>query len=169
MTFQMDTSGDPNYDGVGAGFKRLPPGRFHVEIIEVDETFQKQADKVVVMFDVLASTAPDQIGRRHTEFFSTSPGAMDRLKRLAMVCNLIAPGEQKDVSFNDAVGADLVIEIVPHSYEKDGKKIETTQLDFGGMWATGHKDVAKVPKGKKPEREQGDDQGGSDADAWSNV
>lgn len=169
MTFQMDASGDADYNKVGAGFQRLPPGRFHVEIIEVDESFQKQADKVVVVFDVLAGTVPDRVGRRHTEFFSTSPGAMDRLKRLAMVCDLIKPGEQRDVSFNDAVGADLVIEIVPHSYEKDGKTIETTQLDFGGMWSTSHEEVREVPKGKKPEREQSSDQGGSDADAWQNV
>jgi hypothetical protein len=43
----MDTSGDEDYSKVGAGFKRLPPGRFHCEIIEVDESFQKHAQKDV--------------------------------------------------------------------------------------------------------------------------
>jgi hypothetical protein len=167
----MDTSEDEGYDKVGAGFKRLPPGRFHVEIIEVDETFQKQPQKVVVDFEVLDGTVPNHAGRRHTEFFSISDSAMDRLKRLAMVTGLIAPGEQKEVSFNDCVGTTLVIEIVPHSYvnEQTGKKINTTQLDFGGMWAEDHPDVKEVPRGKKsnrPPAEGGESDGG---DAWSNV
>jgi hypothetical protein len=170
MTFQMDTSGDEDYSKVGAGFKRLPPGRFHCEIIEVDESFQKHAQKVVVVFEVLNGTVPDQAGRRHSEFFSISENAMDRLKRLAMVTGLIAPGEQKEVSFNDCVGAALVIEIVPNSYEKDGKKIETTQIDFGGLWAEDHEDVKEVPRGKKSDRPSGEGGGSSGgSDAWSNV
>ena len=172
MTFQMDTSSDESYEEVGAGYKKLPPGRFHVEVVEVDETFQKQPQKVLVTFEVLNGTAPDQKGRRHTEYFSISPNAMDRLKRLAMVCKLIGPGEQKEVSFNDALGADLIIEVVPHSYEDKNKKmVDTTQMDFGGMWAVDHEDVKQVPRGKVGDRPAEEDTGSSDGggDKWSDV
>lgn len=151
MPFNMDTREDESYDKVGSGFQRLPAGRYHVEVIEVDETFQKNADKLLVTFEVLNGTIPDCVGKRHTEFFSVTENAMDRLKRLAMVCSLIKPGEAREVSFNNAVGTSLIIEFVPNSYEskKTGKKVETTQLGFGGFWKEDHEEVKEVPRGKR--------------------
>lgn len=147
MPFNMDTREDESYDKVGSGFKRLPAGRYHAEIVDVDETFQ-QSEKLIMTFEVLNGTIPNQAGQRHTEYFSCSEKAMDRLKRLAMVCDLIRPGEVKDITFNDAKGKTLVIEIVPHSYTNaSGKEVQTTQLDFGGFWKEDHPDVKDVPRG----------------------
>lgn len=146
MSFKMDASGDESHTKVGSGFTRLPAGRYHTQILEVDESFQKNANKIVISFEVLAGTIPGMEGKRHNEFFSMN--AMDRLKRLAMVCDLIKPGEVKDVSFMDTIGKDLIIDIIPHSYEKDGKTIETTQMDFGGMFKVTDDEVKDVPRGK---------------------
>ena len=176
---RMDASSDESYEGVGASkFKRLPAGRYHVEIIEVDETLQKEPNKIPITFEVLAGTIPGQNGARHTEFFSISDAAMDRLKRLAMVCDLIAPGESKDVSFNDCLRKRLVIEIVPHSYtsEKTGQKVDTTQLDFGGFWKEDHEAVKDVPRGQgspQPTNKQPPQQDtaatASSGDQWGNI
>lgn len=172
--FRMDASGDEDYKKVGGGFSRLPAGRYHVEIVEVDESFQKNPDKVPITFEVLAGTNPGYEGKKHTEFFATSERSVDRLKRLALLCELIRPGEVKNVSFSQAIGATLVIEIVPHSYEKDGKTVNTTQLDYGGFWREDDIDVKDVPRGKSSPRqakgtsrsEEQSRQGGS---KWDNI
>lgn len=181
MVFSMDAREDEHYDKVGSSFKRLPAGRYHVEVIDVDESFQKNADKLFVTFEVLAGTIPDHVGERHTEFFSVTEQAMDRLKRLAMVCGLIKPGEAKDISFEDCIHASLIIEFVPNSYvsEKTGKKVETTQLAFGGFWTEDHDDVKEVPRGKRspqPTADQSADQpaateaeAGSGTSQWDNI
>lgn len=167
MVFNMDAREDESYDKVGSGFKRLPAGRYHVEVIEVDETFQKNADKILVTFEVLAGTIPDHVGERHTEFFSVTENAMDRLKRLAMVCGLIKPGESKDISFEDCIHASLIIEFVPNSYKskKTEKMVETTQLAFGGFWTEGHPDVKEVPRGKRSPQPAGEQPAAAEAEA----
>lgn len=180
MVFNMDARGDESYDKVGSGFKRLPAGRYHVEVIEVDETFQKNADKLLVTFEVLAGTIPDHVGERHTEFFSVTDNAMDRLKRLAMVCGLIKPGESKEISFEDCIHATLIIEFVPNSYKskKTEKMVETTQLAFGGFWSEDHADVKDVPRGKRSPQPASDQPAAGDGDAeasggggtqWDNI
>lgn len=171
--FRMDASGDESYQKVGGGFTRLPAGRYHVEIVDVDESMSKHQDKVLVTFEVLAGTQPGFNAKKHTEFFSISEQAMDRLKRLAMVCELIKPGEVKEVSFADAIGSTLVIEMVPHSYksEKTGKTVETTQLGFGAFWQEGDAEVKDVPRGissPRPQRTEDDSERGGGS-KWDNI
>lgn len=167
MTFQMDASGDESYKSVGGSFVPLPAGRYHAEIVEVDESFQKHSDKVPITFEVIAGTNPGFEGRKHTERFATSEAAMDRLKRLALVVGLLKPGEVKEVSFSQAVGASLVIEMVPHSYksEKTGNMVETTQLGFGTFWPLDDEEVKDVPRGKGSPQPGGTSNAGGGASA----
>lgn len=151
MALNLDARSDDSYESIG-GFTKLPAGRYHVEIVEVDES-QEKHDKILVTFEVLAGTIPDCAGKRHTEFFGLTEAAIDRLKRLAMVCDLIKPGEEKDVSFEDAVGQDLIVEFVLNEYmsKKTGEEVKTTQMGYGGFWKTDNSEVKEVPRGKLSE------------------
>lgn len=175
MALSFDARGDDSYESIG-GFTKLPAGRYHVEIVEVDESQEKQ-EKILVTFEVLAGTIPDCAGKRHTEFFGLTEAAIDRLKRLAMVCGLIDPGEEKDVSFEDAVGQDLIVEFVPNDYisKKTGEEVKTTQMGYGGFWKTDNSEVKEVPRGKLSEGgddgaasgDEGEDKSGGGG--WDNV
>jgi hypothetical protein len=138
-------------DDIG-GYEKPKPGFYHVVIKHVDESFEK-FDKIVIDFEVLAGTVPNMEGREVSEFFACSDKAISRLQRLALCVGLLNPGEpDRDVEFTDAVGRDLVIEVEDSEYEKmeDGKKVKKkkTALTYLGMWSTGNKEVADVPKGK---------------------
>lgn len=115
-------------------------------IKDVDESFEKY-DSVLVDFEALAGTTPGQVGRTHLEFFSTKEKALPRLQRLALAVGLLKPDEpEKEVQFSDAIGRQLVIEIEENTYEKDGKTHECVRIAFLGMWSSGNKAVADVPK-----------------------
>jgi hypothetical protein len=133
-----------------SGFQRPLPGRYHAVVKHVDETFEK-FDKVIVDFEVLAGTVPDQQGRELSEFFSCTEKAIPRLQRLALCLGLLTPGEpDKDVEFTEAVGRDLVIEVEENNYtdKKTGKEVNGVRVGYLGMWSTGNEAVADVPKGK---------------------
>ena len=136
---QLNTQGINSADDVGGN--RPLPGRYHVIIQDVDETFQKDAKSIIVDFEVLAGTTPGQEGRRHREYFSVSEKAMPRLIRLAMVTQLIGPNEMREVAFSQARSRQLIIELGEDEYQ--GKK--RTKMSFAGMWEIGHADVKDVP------------------------
>jgi hypothetical protein len=132
-----------------SGFQKPLPGRYHVVVKHVDESFEK-FDKVLVDFEVLTGTVPDMQGRELTEFYSCTEKSIPRLQRLALCLGLLAPGEpDKDVEFADAVGRDLVIEVEENKYpDKNGKTIDGVRVGYLGMWSTGNEAVAEVPKAK---------------------
>jgi hypothetical protein len=133
-----------------SGFQRPLPGRYHVVVKHVDESFKK-FDKVVVDFEVLAGTVPGMEGREITEFFACTEKAVPRLQRLALCLGVLRPGEaERDVEFSDAVGRDLVIEVEENKYtnKTTGKEVEGVRVGYLGMWSTNNAAVVVVPKGK---------------------
>ena len=132
-----------------SGYQKPLPGRYHVVVKHVDESFEK-FDKVIIDFEVLAGTVPGMEGREVTEFFACSEKALPRLQRLALCLGLLTPGEaDKDVEFGDGVGRDLVIEVEENKYtDKQGKEVNGVRIGYLGMWSTGNEAVADVPKGK---------------------
>ena len=133
-----------------SGFQKPLPGRYHVVVKDVDESFEK-FDKIGVEFEVLAGTVPDQAGRTLSEFFSCTEKSVPRLQRLALCVGLLQPGEaDKDVEFTEAIGHQLVIEVEDGEYEKEenGQKVKKkkTALSYLGMWRLGNAAVADVPK-----------------------
>ena len=135
-----------------SGFQRPLPGRYHVVVKHVDESFEK-FDKIVVDFEVLAGTVPDQQGRELPEFFACTDKAIPRLQRLALCVGLLQPGQpEADVEFTDAVGRDLVIEVEENNYKtKEGKEVNSVRVGYLGMWSTANEAVKGVPKGTLPE------------------
>jgi hypothetical protein len=130
-----------------SGFQRPLPGRYHVVVKHVDESFEK-FDKVIVDFEILAGTVPNMEGRELNEFFACTDKAIPRLQRLALCLGLLKPGEpDKDVEFADAVGRDLVIEVEENNYkDKAGKEVNGVRVGYLGMWSTNNAAVADVPK-----------------------
>lgn len=131
------------------GNARPLPGLYHVVVKDVDETFHKH-EKVIIDFEVLAGTTPDQEGRVITEFFAITEKALPRLQRLAIVLRVLKPGEPpRSVEFGDTCGRFLVIEVEENKYEKDGKTIVGVRISFMGFWSMANKAVADVPKNEE--------------------
>lgn len=142
MGVSLSAKGAKSESDIGSG-KPLA-GRYLAMIKTVDETFEKN-DDVIIGFEVLAGTVPDQKGRILTEYFKTSDRAIPRLTRLAMCLGLLRPDEVADVAFTQGIGRVLFIDIGEHSYEnKEKVKVETVQLTFSGMWSVGNPDVADL-------------------------
>jgi hypothetical protein len=160
------------------GNARPLPGRYHVVVKDVNETFEK-FDKVIIEFEVLAGTTPGQEGRVVTEFFATSEKALSRLQRLAIVLGLLKPGEEeKEIEFSDAISTQLVIEVEENQYEKDGKTIKTVRVAYLGMWSLNNKAVGDVPKdGEAAKLAEGNGKKelveatatGGDSDKWADL
>lgn len=123
---------------------RPKPGSYHVEVLAVDDTFEK-FDKIIVDFKVLNGTVPGQKGKVQTEFFATTEKALPRLKMFAMAVGLLQPGERKEVEFADALGALLVI-TVDEKVGQDGKSYVNTVWD--GFWSLDNPAVVDVPRGE---------------------
>lgn len=157
INFDGDAKGEDDFQ---AGPARPKPGKYHAFINYVNEDGisddpevreqSKSAGKVVVGFQVLAGTIPGQEGTEIREYFSTSEKAIPRLKKLAYVTGLLSSGDKgKSISFSEARGAHLIIEVESHSYEKDGSTRESVQVGFYGFWSIGHRDVKDVPVKKE--------------------
>ncbi len=144
MGVSLSAKGAKSESDVAGGQKPVK-GRYLAMVKAVDETMDKK-DQVNVDFEVLAGNVPDQRGRILTEYFSVSEKALPRLTRLALCLNLLQPDQVADVSFAAGVGRVLFIEVEDHSYDKDGKKVETVRVSFGGMWSLGNPDVADLHK-----------------------
>ena len=122
-------------------------GTYHVQMDRVNDE-SEDGGKVVVDFEVLAGTTPEQAGKFHREYFSTNEAAMKRLDKLALVAGLIRPGQRGEVDFQQIVGRQLIIELVDHEYEKDGEKRTAVQISFLGMHSMANKKFADAPRGK---------------------
>ncbi len=119
------------------------PGKYHVVIREVDDSYEK-VDKIIVRMEVGAGTTPKQEGLVHTEFFPVTANALPRLKLLAIVTGLLKPGQVSNVDFNQAVDRFLVI-VLEESADKNTGKLYTN-ITWDGMYSVDHADVLKVNK-----------------------
>lgn len=129
-----------------AGFEKPKPGRYHVFVQDVEE---EKTNKVIVDFEILEGTVPDQKGRRVREYFATSEKALPRLQRLALVLGLLKPGApETDIVFTRGIRKQLVVEVEDNEYEKEGKTVKGVRIKYLGMWSLGNKEVADVPKDK---------------------
>lgn len=144
--WEFDTTNEGSEDDI-AGLRWLLAGRYHVIVQAVDDSFAKY-DKIIVTFQALAGTTPNQVGHTIREYFAVSDKAMDRLKRFAMATGLLLPREaKKRVDFRQAEGRQLVIEVEDHEYNDDaGNAKKGTRIGYLGMWSVGNPAVADVPK-----------------------
>ena len=97
------------YDKLGK-FDTVAPGRYHVMVAVVDENGGYDNASVVVDFDILAGTTPDQEGKQHREY-------LDRTTK---------SGTGKAMSFYCAVGITSEAELEKCKEEKRNPVIDTT-------------------------------------------
>lgn len=113
---------------------------------DVDDTFEKSHNSIMVEFQVLAPASAMGKEFREYVYWQNPPEerSIDRLSRILWACGLLEPGVERDLNPRDAIGCQLVVECEENSYEKDGKMKKTVQLrrDNGGSWPIGH-DAAK--------------------------
>ena len=129
------------------GTKFPKPGRYHVVVQRVDESFEK-SDKIIVTFAVLAGTLPGQEDSEITEWFSTNEKALPRVKRFALADCVLKPGdEEREVTFAAAKGRDLVVEVEENFYTtKGGVAKKGVRIPWVSFWSTQNPAVADVPK-----------------------
>lgn len=145
MTIPLDASGFADEDDAHVS-NRPKPGNYHVEVVEVDDTFEK-VDKVVVEFKVLAGTVPGQEGLQCREYFAVTEKALPRLMMFALAVGVLKPGEKKDVDFTEAVGGQFIVALSENT-GKDGKSY--INVTYDGMWSLLNPAVADVPRGEGP-------------------
>jgi len=148
MSLSLSAKGAKSENDIGTG--KPSKGRHLAMIKTVNETMEKK-DQVIIDFESLASSVPDQRGKVLTEYFAVSAKALPRLTRLALCVGLLNPDEEKDISFMPGVGRVLVIDVEDHKYKKEGdtEMTETVRLGFSGMYSLGNPDIAeflKVPE-----------------------
>ena len=154
------------------GSQRPLPGLYHVVVKDAlaewkvdadnggktwEECEEDNAERLNILFEVLAGTTPGQEGREIRERFYVSEKAMPRLTRLALATGLLLPGEgEKEVVFAESVGRQCVVELVPNKYkDRDGNDKETVQVAFLGIWSLVNPEVKDVPKDEAAIRGEG--------------
>lgn len=144
---------DPSEMGKGGAGNQPEPGRYHVVVQDVDDSYEKNDTCIIVDLQVLAGTVPGQEEKKTKEFLylpatNTPDWAVDRVSRFLWACGLLGEDEERDIQLQEAVACHLVVELGKDSYkDKHGKEKETVRLDWnaGGLWPIGHPDVQDVP------------------------
>lgn len=140
---KFSTKGVKSADDIGSGF--VQPGFYHVIVTDVDEPIDTEKP-IIVDFQVLKGTMPGQEKLGVRNWFPTSQKALPNLQRFALVTGLIKPDEEREVSFKDAIGKHLVIEVIENEYtDKDGVTKKNAKIKWAGYYPIGHPDVANVP------------------------
>lgn len=128
------------------GFTPPAPGRYDVLIKNVDDSYQRAENAVIVEFQVLAGTTPGQENLLHTERMFLKDGLpSDVHVRFALASGIMQPGTAGDVDLKSAIGRRMVIGIDKRK-GKDGKEY-TNIAEYGmAMWGLANPAVADVPK-----------------------
>ena len=101
------------------------PGRYHVAVVKVDESGGKKGE-MIVDFEVLAGTTPNQEGRGHREYFQKTQSAMGRIHGLALALGMVtkdqlnqakATGANLVYDFEAQVGKQLHLDLQESTYE----------------------------------------------------
>lgn len=131
------------------GWENPLPGRYHVKVDEVDDTF-RDADSLVVVFTILAGTTPGQEGKQFKEFIGVQGKAAKRSLRFARAVDLIQSsdlGKPARIDFKKTEGRQLVVDVEPHSYtNRKGKSVDTVRVEFMGFHSVFSPAVESVPK-----------------------
>lgn len=150
---RMNSTGVKNENDLH-GFRSPQPGRYHVVVKNVDESFTK-GDWVSVEFEVLAGTIPGQEGLTHTEnMFLRDGSPTDQHVRFAIVAGILQPGVEADVNLQHAVGRQLIIGLDKRKSKKEEGKEYTNIADYGmAMWSLTNPETADVPRLPAPQQQ----------------
>lgn len=120
------------------------PGRYHVVVVRVDESFE-HSENIIFEFRVLAGTMPGQEQCIVAGFFKPDENGLPKLTRLALALGLLRPGEQKDVDFADAIGRQLIIGVEEFTSKKGNKGASIANFGMD-TWSLANPEVADVPR-----------------------
>jgi len=129
------------------------PGRYHLAIVDCDEDGMRLGGKnnkgeMVVEFEVLAGSVPNQEGLRHRSYFTKSAAAAWKILRLALAAGLITADEVEKckaesrfplIEFErDLKGKQMFAELVENTNPNNGKVSARIE---GGMFNLTSKQV----------------------------
>lgn len=153
--FELDDIDIDNIDG----YDVVAPGRYHVEASSVDPGGGKNGE-MIVDYEVLSGTTPNQEGKTHRDYYSASPAARKRVLMFALATKIVTVEELKaareanrrpKIEWRDAVGRQLCVEINEEEYE--GKK--RSKVGFG-IYAVDSPRAAGIPLNKGRLEKAGD-------------
>lgn len=140
MGWQMDTSDHEGeeFDVAAEGnFKNVyEPGRYHTQIIGIDEAGGNSGSELVIDHEVLGGRPPGQEGRTIRDYFSGSMKARSRLLKFAYAIGATTIEEVRqakeanrpaDIDFASCEGRQLVVDATEDEY-KGEKRIK---IGFG--------------------------------------
>jgi hypothetical protein len=120
-------------DKIGGQFDTVAPGRYHVMVAALAEEGGYDNASMVVDFDILAGTTPNQEGKQHREY-------IDRTSK---------PGTSKAMSFYCAVGITTVAELKKLIEEKRNPA-------FDPMLAVGRQLCIEIQKEEWTDKKSGE-------------
>jgi hypothetical protein len=130
---------------------RVPPGRYHVQVLDVRPDDEARTPCLVFKLVVLTGehrglTLPERL------YFSDKDGAKRRVSLFARRLGLVRPedlGKRLSIDWRHAVGRDFIGEVIEESYEKrDGSTGTVSKLAFGGLYSCDDERVKDVPRGQ---------------------
>jgi hypothetical protein len=144
------------------GQARTKPGRYHVVVNHAEEKGSKKKGSpgIETEFQVLCEgldpTGKLTVGQLNSTirmFLNLTGSDADKTQTclrnallLALATGVMKPGEKKEPNWEEAIGRELVIQVVPDEYEKDGVKVPSSEVKMFGYWSLGNEQVADVPK-----------------------
>lgn len=147
----LEVGFDENYDP--ANFDKPAAGKYHVQIVRVEEEGGSRGE-MIVDYEILAGTTADQEGKVHRDYYTKTVKAMSRIHQLAMACGMVTADELREMKKSGkspvydfegaAINKQIFVELFDDEYE--GK----TRVKCGfGIYHPADPKVAKWPKNAK--------------------
>ena len=116
LNFDFSAFGEDDLEG---SYRLAEPGRYHVLVSDVDDSFEKDENAIYVTFEILAGEPIGQAGLRHRERFAVTPKAMVRVAKFSQAVGLaagVAGQNSVRLDLQKAVGRELWIELQARKY-----------------------------------------------------
>lgn len=141
---------DVDVDSVG-GFDRVLKGSYLTKIHSVDEESDSKG-KMIVDFEIICGTTPEQAGKMHREWFEKTNQKMAVRKQIALaiagglttvdkIKAAKTSGEPVDIDYQDLIGKLVVINLEDNEY--NGKT--STRIAWDEIYHPADKRVNHVP------------------------
>lgn len=126
-------SEDYDPQNIDKGYQAPEPGRYHVQVVNVDDdaVSKSGSPQMVVDYLILSGTTPGMAGREYRDFFSKSHTAVNRVLLFALATKVTSMAELEAhkaaktnpvLDFSKAVGRNLCIELDTEEYPEGSGK-----------------------------------------------
>jgi hypothetical protein len=132
------------------GFDQVKPGRYHVMVNAVDDSFEKSDKSIIVDFEILAGTNPSEVNKTIKEYIAVSDEAVKRPVKFALATGLMQEsdlGKDLDIDFQKAINRQCVVDVEEHEFtsNRTGKQVKGSRISFLGFHKLGSEDAKGVP------------------------